>query len=129
MSMFSRSSKGSHYKNGNYGSNYYQKKGFLGNLFDIIGSGGNSGHHNNQCPQQNLQNYQQQYPNQHSQNQQPQYPNTLLCSKCNSQIPRGSKFCLECGQKVNDVVICENCKEKQPPNAKFCLNCGTKVNE
>ena len=38
MSFSSRSSNKNHYKKGNNGSNHYQKKGFLGNLFNIIAS-------------------------------------------------------------------------------------------
>lgn len=120
MSMFSMSSKRSQYKNGNYGSNHYQKKGILGNLFDIIGSKSNSNRHKNQYPQQ--------YPSQPAQNQQPMQQTTVNCGKCNSQIPRGSKFCLECGEKVNDVLHCMNCGEKLPSTAKFCLKCGAKTN-
>lgn len=120
MSMFSRSSKGNHYKNANYGSNHYQKKGFLGNLFNMVGSGSNSKGYNNQYPQQ--------YPNVPIQNQQPINQSTSACGKCKAQIPVGSKFCLECGEKVNDVLFCINCGEKLPSNAKFCLKCGTKLN-
>ena len=123
MSSFSSSSKGNHYKNGNYGSNHYQKKGFLGNLLNMIGSGSNSNGYNNQRQQQ-----QQQSPNQLVQNQQPLNQNTIICSKCNSKTPAGSKFCLECGEKINSVLFCMDCGEKLPPNAKFCLKCGTKVN-
>ncbi len=124
MSMFSRSSRGNNYRNGNNGSNHYQQKGFLGNLFNMIGSGSNSNRYNNQYQQQ----YPQQNPNQPIQNQQPVRQKTSICSKCNSPIPTGSKFCLECGQKVNDALFCLNCGESLPLNAKFCLKCGTKLN-
>lgn len=118
MSMFSRSSKGNQYKNGNYGSKHYQKKGILGNLLNMIGSRSNSKGYNNQYS----------HPNQPIQNQQQSSQNVLVCSKCNSKIPLGSKFCLECGEKVKDVLFCISCGEKLPPNAKFCLKCGTKLN-
>jgi len=78
MSMSSRSSKGNHFKNGNYGSNHYQKKGILGNLFNMIGSGSNSNRHNNQYPNLTMQN--QQYSNQPVQNQQ-----TLKSERTNLQ--------------------------------------------
>ena len=120
MSIFSRSSKGNHYKNGNHGSSHYQKKGLLGNLFDSIWSGSNSSRNHNQYPRQ--------YPNQPIQNYQQPPQNVLNCSKCNSKIPTGSKFCLECGEKVSVVLFCMNCGETLPPNAKFCLKCGTKLN-
>lgn len=117
MSFFSRSSKGKHYKNGNQGSSHYQKKGLFGNLFDMIVSRSHShGYYGNQ------------YDNTRSYNQ-PANQNVSICSKCNSQIPAGSKFCLQCGEKVSNVSFCLNCGEKLPPEAKFCLNCGKKVNK
>ena len=119
MSFSSRSSNGKHYKNGNNGSNHYQKKGLLGNLFNMIGSGSGSksdpdnyGNQNNNTPRHN-----QPIANQ----------NAMSCSKCNSPIPAGSKFCLQCGQKVSEALFCMSCGEKLPANAKFCLKCGNKI--
>ena len=109
MSFFSsRSSKGNHYKKGNNGSNHYKKKGLLGNLFEIIASRSSS----------RGKNYKNN-PNQSS----------MMCSGCNHQIPPGSKFCLQCGQKVSNTLFCMSCGEKLPPGAKFCLKCGKKVND
>lgn len=120
MSFLSRSSKKSHYKHGNYGSNHYQNKGILGNLFKHIfpgsGSGGHYNNHGNQCNNMPM-------PNQPVSNQ-----STINCNKCGSKIPTGSKFCLECGDKVQDALFCANCGEKVPPNSKFCLKCGNKLN-
>jgi membrane protease subunit (stomatin/prohibitin family) len=120
MSFFSRSSKGSHYKHGNHGSSHYQKKGILGNLFNMLtersGSSGYRKNHGNQ------------YNNAPVQNQPLSNQITLNCSKCGSQIPSGSKFCLECGEQVKTVLFCTNCGEKLPSNSKFCLKCGSKVN-
>lgn len=137
MSFFSKSSNGHHYKNGNNGYNHYRQNGMLGNLFNAIFSGSHSkGYPNpNQPPYTSPPSYpnQQMVPNQQLQtnypiqNQQIWQQNNLVCSKCNSKIPAGSKFCLECGEKVNDTLFCTNCKEKLPTNAKFCLNCGSKV--
>lgn len=121
MSLFSRSrsSKNSHYKKGNYGSNHYQKSGFLGNLFNAFGSRSHSDR------------YYQNYPT-----QQPDYPmpdqsvssqNAIACKKCNAKIPAGSKFCLECGEKISDSLFCPSCGEKLPLNAMFCIKCGTKI--
>jgi hypothetical protein len=55
MSLFSRSSKNKSYKNGHYGSNHYQRKGILGNIFNVFGSGSSRDHYHN---------YPNQYPNQ-----------------------------------------------------------------
>lgn len=149
MSFFSKSSKGHHYKNGNNGYNHYKSKGTLGNLFNTLLSRSHSKDCNDPYyqPNQNQQSYtNQSNPNQHMNQNQQMYPNhpmqenqtvsntppiwqqnNLICSKCNSKIPVGSKFCLECGDKVNVPLVCPNCKEKLVPNAKFCMNCGSKI--
>lgn len=124
MSFFSRSSSKRPYRNGYYGSTHYQRKGVLGKLFNMLRSKSYSGRYYEQYPQQ----YPQQYPNQPIPNNPSNYRNTLNCTKCNSLIPTGSKFCLECGQKVNDVLFCINCGEPSPAHAKFCLKCGVKIN-
>jgi membrane protease subunit (stomatin/prohibitin family) len=121
MSFSSRSSRGNHYREGHHGSNHYQKKGLLGNLFNMLGSGSGSGRSGrNQYTSNN---------NQPMQNQPMQNQNSMSCNKCNSKIPAGSKFCLQCGEKVNDVLHCMSCGEKMPSNARFCLKCGKKINE
>jgi len=119
MSYSSRSSNGKHYQNGNQGSSHYKKKGLFGNLLNMMGSG--SGSHNRNNYNQNQQN------NSHNNNQTMNNQNTAACSNCNAQIPAGSKFCLQCGQPVNQALCCMNCGEKLPPNAKFCQKCGTKI--
>lgn len=89
-----------------------------------------------------------------SQAQQPKPKNT--CRKCGNELPDGAKFCLECGQKVEDpksqkmitcpecgasvpegkfclecghkfVATCPKCGAQLVPGAKFCLECGTKI--
>lgn len=60
-------------------------------------------------------------------NQPLQNQNMTICRRCSAQIPAGSKFCLQCGEKVADELFCMNCGEKLPANAKFCLKCGNKV--
>ena len=52
----------------------------------------------------------------------------MICTKCNARIADGSKFCLECGEKVNVLLYCKNCGEKLSQNAKFCLKCGKGIN-
>jgi len=122
-SRSSRSSNGRHYRNGNNGSNHYQKKGFIGNLFNMMGSrSGSDDNYRNQYT--NTPNNNQPIVNEPVANQ-----NVLICSKCNSEIPTGSKFCLQCGQKVNAVLHCMDCGEKILTNAKFCPSCGKKISE
>lgn len=79
----------------------------------------------------------------------------ITCPNCNKEVPKGSKFCLECGTKIeiiaeNEVVCpvcgkkttkakfcmecgaslvvkCEKCGAEVPNGAKFCLQCGEKI--
>lgn len=58
------------------------------------------------------------------------------CQNCGSNIKPGTKFCPECGTKVeseipqeeNDVKFCPNCGEKIDHSEGFCQNCGTNLN-
>ncbi|PNV63745.1 virion core protein (lumpy skin disease virus) [Clostridium sp. chh4-2] len=49
----------------------------------------------------------------------------MKCPKCGKEVPKGSRFCLECGENLTERV-CE-CGEKILPGAKFCSFCGRKV--
>ena len=79
----------------------------------------------------------------------------IVCPNCNSEVPENSKFCLECGTKIellneNEVICpacgkktnkgkfcmecgaplvakCAGCGAELPSGAKFCLECGQKV--
>lgn len=81
----------------------------------------------------------------------------IKCNNCGKEIPQNSKFCLECGAKVeaiaeNEIIcpecgkkttkgkfcmecgtklqtVCPNCGKEITPNAKFCLECGTRLEE
>lgn len=50
-------------------------------------------------------------------------PPTVQCSKCHAEIPAGAKFCPECGQKQGPST-CPNCHKEVAPDAKFCPECG-----
>jgi len=54
---------------------------------------------------------------------------TVKCPKCGADIPQGSKFCLQCGEKVEVVAegmtVCPECG-KTVQKGKFCLECGHK---
>lgn len=121
MSFSSKSSNKKHYRNGHYGSNHYQRKGILNKLFDIITSRSWSG--------SNYNNYRNQYNNTYRYNQHTSNESTIICNNCNAEIPVGSKFCLQCGESVSQVLFCQNCGEKLPPNAKFCLKRGNKISK
>ncbi|MEQ8155912.1 MAG: zinc ribbon domain-containing protein [Clostridiaceae bacterium] len=119
MSFSSRSSKRNHYKHGKHGSSHYQKKGIMGKLFNMIQSGSSSGSHYN--------NYRKQHSNTSMQNHPYSNQPSLNCTNCNSEIPAGAKFCLNCGEKVKTELFCPTCGEKMAPNAKFCPQCGNKL--
>ena len=107
----SRSSNG-HYRDGHQGSSRYQKKGFLGNLISAFTNSSSHNHHSRN----------------HNQNYSGNPANRIIaCSKCNAQIPNGSKFCLQCGEKVNQAQFCVSCGDPLTPNAKFCSKCGTSI--
>lgn len=122
MSFFSNSKRNRNI-NPNYGGGYYQRKGGLfNNLMNMIGSRSSGRQYYNEVPPQ----YPGYPPMQNQPNGMP--PGAMQCAKCQSSIPAGSKFCLECGERVNTELFCPNCGEKLPGNAKFCMKCGTKIN-
>ncbi|HET8910649.1 MAG TPA: adenylate/guanylate cyclase domain-containing protein, partial [Ktedonobacteraceae bacterium] len=48
----------------------------------------------------------------------------MRCPNCQTENPRGAKFCLECG---NRLLVCPNCGTVNLPVAKFCIECGTSL--
>lgn len=155
MGMFSFSSKKKR-RYGQGGSSQYQQKGFKSGFgFGSFSSSdrrraqyANQGgygqpmqQHSGQKPAQNpLQQIMQQFSQQpvqqapdvnHATHQvsvptgAPQQA-AIVCASCNASIPAGSKFCLECGTKVEDKPgFCMSCGASLPPEAKFCPSCGT----
>ena len=51
----------------------------------------------------------------------------IICANCHTGNSDDSKFCLQCGTKLEHKVFCPNCKTELDPNAKFCSQCGTKI--
>ena len=50
------------------------------------------------------------------------------CPKCGAELPDNAKFCLSCGEKINQVdnmITCPGCGKKVQ-KGKFCLECGYK---
>lgn len=54
---------------------------------------------------------------------------TIACPKCGHQNPVGTKFCGNCGEKIEAAAggFCSNCGAQLKPGAKFCGECGQKV--
>lgn len=50
----------------------------------------------------------------------------IVCPKCRATILANSKFCSECGQKLNSLKFCSQCGAKIDESAKFCSECGAK---
>ncbi len=55
----------------------------------------------------------------------------MSCPKCGASIPAGSKFCLECGEKINVItegmIVCPECGKKVR-KGRFCPECGHQLN-
>jgi predicted amidophosphoribosyltransferase len=54
----------------------------------------------------------------------------MICPNCNARIPATSKFCLECGTKLERQTTatknCPKCGKSIPATSKFCPECGEK---
>jgi len=52
---------------------------------------------------------------------------TITCPNCNTEVPESSKFCPECGNKIEilgqNEIICPACNQKTA-KGKFCMHCG-----
>lgn len=53
---------------------------------------------------------------------------SVKCVKCGAELNAGTKFCNECGAK-QEAMKCANCQAELSPGAKFCNECGTKTEE
>ena len=62
----------------------------------------------------------------------------LTCPNCGKELPEGTKFCLNCGAKIeekkedapntaDEPITCSKCGKEIPAGTKFCPSCGTKV--
>jgi membrane protease subunit (stomatin/prohibitin family) len=49
------------------------------------------------------------------------------CIKCGATLHPGARFCSECGSS-QEKPKCSNCQAELPADAKFCKECGTKIN-
>lgn len=51
----------------------------------------------------------------------------IKCPSCGYVNPKGSKFCNECGTKLEVNKFCPNCGAKYTEGQKFCGECGAKL--
>jgi len=58
-------------------------------------------------------------------------PNGATCPGCGAPAPAGTKFCNNCGSRIETPVaqnsFCPGCGTQLSPGTKFCNNCGTPV--
>ena len=47
-----------------------------------------------------------------------------ICSKCNSPIIHGTKFCESCGARIDALLACSHCGASNETGTKFCESCG-----
>ena len=46
----------------------------------------------------------------------------MECPDCGTELLKESKFCKECGRRLN--LVCEQCGNNIPFDSKFCTECG-----
>lgn len=49
------------------------------------------------------------------------------CPACEAPLPKNTKFCPECGEKLQMTKHCGECGVKLTGEVKFCPECGTKT--
>jgi membrane protease subunit (stomatin/prohibitin family) len=54
-------------------------------------------------------------------------PGAVVCGKCGTANPAGSKFCNNCGSVLSAATKCSKCGFENAVGAKFCNNCGNKL--
>lgn len=50
---------------------------------------------------------------------------SISCPSCGTMLPKGAKFCFECGAKL--LKNCPKCGAKLKSGSKFCSECGKKL--
>lgn len=50
-----------------------------------------------------------------------------ICPNCSAKVTSGSKFCGNCGYKLNTNVTCPACGFNNSSQMKFCGNCGQRL--
>lgn len=52
-----------------------------------------------------------------------------VCSACGHENPEGTKFCQECGNRLqaNTEPVCPSCGKVNRPGVRFCGECGARI--
>jgi len=54
----------------------------------------------------------------------------LSCKSCGAVAPLGSRFCVACGQALeNSSLSCPHCQASIAPHSKFCNACGRAIDQ
>ncbi len=53
----------------------------------------------------------------------------IICKKCNQENAEGSKFCLNCGCKLEVFKTCPECGSLISENSAFCPQCGANLKQ
>ncbi len=61
-------------------------------------------------------------------------PGGITCQECGTANAEGTKFCCNCGTKLEipvpkepESLVCSSCGAANNPGTKFCCECGTKL--
>ena len=49
----------------------------------------------------------------------------MQCLSCQSEVPAGARFCVECGALMK--FVCSSCGSANSVDARFCAQCGTRL--
>ncbi len=53
----------------------------------------------------------------------------MKCSNCGTENTDDSRFCEQCGTKLEIIIKCPKCGKENPDGARFCLGCGNKLED
>ncbi|MBK9622336.1 MAG: UvrD-helicase domain-containing protein [Candidatus Obscuribacter sp.] len=60
----------------------------------------------------------------------PVLPGSIACPGCQESLAPGSRFCGECGYRLETrIIACHLCGAPLDPDAKFCGECGSKLHD
>ncbi|MDD1611728.1 MAG: zinc ribbon domain-containing protein, partial [Methylococcaceae bacterium] len=50
-----------------------------------------------------------------------------LCNACGGKVAEDAKYCVHCGQKLEEAIKCLNCGQTLAPGQRYCPHCGKGV--